>query len=231
MEEYYSENDMRDLAIEKKYELLEQISESDEMKDEYLKVLDVLSYDQESGIRTQVAEILQDYDPRGVENILIRLSHDEDGLVRAIACDSLRLSDTQEVLKLLMDKIKIDKVDLVRGYASSSIANIVLNMELNESQYVDFFIEILSKEKVTWVKMHIYGALYLLGAESYLSKLIEMVHHKHFRKRAAAINILADVISDENKELIESTLRELLDKEETLVVRSTIERVLEDIED
>jgi FOG: HEAT repeat len=202
----------------------------DDITEKDLEILNILSHDKGDEIRSQVAEILEIADGIEAENILIRLLKDEDGLVRSGACDSLRHSNSSEVLSLLIDIIKKDKTDLVRGYAASSIASILVNMNKVEKEYVDFFENLLKKETVTWVKLNIYSALYLLGESSYLYKLIEMLNHKHFRKRGAVVNMLSDIVSNENKEIIKSSLIELLKKEETINVRSSIENALKDIE-
>ncbi|OGO78136.1 MAG: hypothetical protein A2Y23_01590 [Clostridiales bacterium GWB2_37_7] len=219
------------MTNEDKYELLNELSELDEITTENLEILNALSYDEGDEVRVQVAEILENCEDIEAEIILIRLLHDTDGLVRATACDSLRFSDSPKVLSLLIDIIKKDKTDLVRGYAASSIGSILLNMDKVDKEYVDFFVDLVSREKVTWVKFHIYGTLYLLGEGTYLFKLIEMLNHRHFRKRGAVISILANILSDENKEIIEYSLKELLEKEETINVRSAIENVLKGIEE
>ena len=221
---------LNNMTNENKYELLNELSDLDEITTKDLEILDALSYDEGDEVRVQVAEILENCEDIEAELILIRLLHDKDGLVRATACDSLRFSDSLEVLNLLMDIIKKDKTDLVRGYAASSIGNILLNMDKTDKEYVDFFADLLNREKVTWVKLHIYETLYLLGEGTYLFKLIEMLNHKHFRKRGAVISILANILSDENKDIIEYCLKRLLEKEETINVRSAIENVLKGIE-
>lgn len=223
--------DLKNMSSEDKYKLLNRISDLDNITEEDLEILNILSYDKGDEIRSQVAEILEIADGIEAENTLKRLIKDEDGLVRAGACNSLRHSNSSEVFNFLIDIIKKDKTDLVRGYAASSIASILVNMNKVEKEYVDFFENLLKKEKVTWVKLNIYGALYLLGESSYLFKLIGMLNHKHFRKRAAAVNILSEVVSDENKDIIKSSLIEMLKTENTILVKSCIEEALKDIEE
>ena len=223
--------DLNDMSSEDKYKLLNEISDLDNITEKELKILNILSYDKGDEIRSQVAEILENSETVESENILIRLLKDEDGLVRAVSCDSLRYSNSLEVLNHLIDIAQKDKTDLARGYAASSISSILVNMDMVGKEHLDLFKDLLKKEKVTWVKLHIYKSLYLLGESSYLSKLIDMLNHKHFRKRGAVVNILLDLVSDENKEIIKSSLLELLKKEKTINVRSSIENALQDMEE
>jgi len=130
-----------------------------------------------------------------------------------------------------MDIIKKDKVDLVRGNAASSIASILVNTNKIEKEYIDFFEILLNKEKVKWVKLKIYKSLYTLGESDYLFKLLDELKNKQFKKRGLVVNLLHEVVSDENREIIQSSLREMLKTEKTILVKSIIERTLKDIEE
>jgi len=223
--------DLNDMSSEDKYNLLNKISDLDSITEKDLEILNILSHDKGDEIRSQVAEILENSETIEAENILIRLLKDTDGLVRAVSCDSLRYSSSLEVLNLLMDIIKKDKVDLVRGNAASSIASILVNTNKIEKEYIDFFEILLNKEKVKWVKLKIYKSLYTLGESDYLFKLLDELKNKQFKKRGLVVNLLHEVVSDENREIIQSSLREMLKTEKTILVKSIIERTLKDIEE
>lgn len=219
------------LSSDDKYNLLNTISDLDCITEKEIKILNILSNDKGDEIRTQVASILENTDSIEAENILIRLLQDPSGLVRASACDSLRFSSSLEVLYLLMDIIKKDTTDLVRGDAAISIASILVNINKIEKEYVDFFEDILKKEKVKWVKLNIYQSLYFLGKKDYLYKLIDELNNKHFRKRALVVNLLYGIVTDENRKIIRSSIEGLLKKEDTILVKSIIETTLKDIDD
>ncbi|HEX9060575.1 MAG TPA: HEAT repeat domain-containing protein, partial [Clostridia bacterium] len=178
MDDLNTKANICNLSKEEKYNLLNKLSDSDCITEDDLKILNILSFDEGDEIRSQVAEILENADYKDAEGILVRLLQDKDGLVRAIACDSLRYSNSIEILNLLINIIKKDRVDLVRGYAANSIANIIKNVNKEENEYVTFFEELLKKEKVKWVRINIYKSLYLLGMKSYLSKLLDVLNDR-----------------------------------------------------
>ncbi len=231
MKDFNAEDSIECLSSEEKYDLLNRINDSDYINEKDLEILNILSNDKGDEIRAQVAEILANSDSPDAEKILVKLLRDKDGLTRAIACDSLRYSNSLEVLNLLMDIIQKDKTDLVRGYSAASIASILINTNKIEKNYIDIFYDLLNKEKVKWVKLNFYKSLYLLGEDSYLFKLIGELSNKQFRKRALVVNILFDIVSNKNQEIIKSSLIEMLQKEKTVLVRSVIEDVLKHIEE
>lgn len=231
MKDSKTQDNIEHMSSEEKYEVLNRIRELDIITDKDIEILRILSYDKGDEIRSDVADILGNSASLEAENILIRLLQDKGGLVRACSCESLYYSNSLEVLNLLIDIIKKDKTGLVRGYAATSIANILITTNKEKEKYIKFFELLIKKEKVKWVTINIYKALYALGESEYLFKLLDEIKNKYYIKRSLAVNLLLDVVTVDNRDLIASSLEEALKTEKNNVVKSIIRRALKDIYD
>jgi HEAT repeat protein len=160
---------------------------------------------------------------------LKELSNDMDEIVRVNACESLSNNISIDVLNLLKEKACKDNSSLVRGYSAISIANIARRKNDAKIELIKLLKSRLNKEKIIWVKINIYCALYLLGEEKYLYLIIKELNNRLYRNRCAAVNLLAYIISNENKRIIIKSLDERLNIETTIAVRSSINNVLKEI--
>lgn len=220
----------RYLSAEEKLEIIESIEAFNAITDEDIIILDTLSKDEESEVRAKVAEILVFSKSPSAERILISLLKDSDELVRINACDSLCISNSSEVLDLLKNKVMKDRSSLVRGYATLSIADIATKIEYNNlEELLDFFKLVLKKEKVEWVRINVYKALYKLGDETNLNLLINGLNSRLYRNRCATVNCLKDIISSKNNELVRFAFTERFKIEKTVAVRNNIEDIIKSI--
>lgn len=222
------ENEIKNMGLYEKLDLIEAIGDSGSSSftgknSEFLKNL---SHDEEGEVRAKVAEILVLSNSSFTEKILINLLKDKDELVRIHACDSLCVSNSCIVINHLKDRVLKDKSSLVRGYAALSIGDIASNRNCDFKELEVFFTKVLAKERVNWVKLNFYKALYLIGDESYLDLLISELKNRSYRSRCLIVNILSDLVSKHNLFLIRTALTERLEIEKTVAVRSTIEKTL-----
>lgn len=160
------ETDIKNKSLDEKLDIIENMENLQYLTDEHFELLGLLSDDEIAEVKVRVAEILGISNSLIAERILIKLLSDKDELVRANACDSLGASNSMEVLNLLKNKTIKDKSTLVRGYCILSIENIAYNMRYNKKELREFWGNALMKEKIHWVKIHLYKALYNLGDES-----------------------------------------------------------------
>lgn len=213
--------------IGNKLEIIERIEEKGTVTDSDLKILEVLSWDEDDVIRARVAEMMVSFKTNLSEEILKRLLNDNAELVRVNACDSLYFSESVEVLELLKKRINEDKSSLVRGYATLTLADIAKNIDLYKDELRDFLFLVLQKEKVKWVKIHIYKAMYLLGDESYLDMIIKELNNKNYRNRCATVNILGDILIQNNSRNIIESLIKRIKVEKSNAVKSAIEKIIQ----
>lgn len=226
MEEKGKTETIAQLSYEDKFELIEKIKNLDSLSGKEIRILDALSYDKDQTIRSEVAETLENFNSTEAKKILLRLLNDKSGLVRAVTCDSFRFSGSVKILNLLVKKMINDKCPLVRGYAASSIADLIININETRESYIEFFERFLNTEKDKWVKINIYRSLYILGATSYLQTLIQELNSRSYKNRVAVVNILYEIYSEDNQEQIVKTLTERLEIEKTVAVKSVIDEVL-----
>lgn len=209
-----------------KLKMVEQLENIDNLSNDNLKLLDYLSNDEDYEVKAKVAEVLVESNNTEAEKILIKLLKDKDELVRVNACDSLCNSNSYEVICLLKDRILKDKSNLVKGYAILSLADIFVRLNNDIEENRNFFRNLLKIEKVQWVRINIYKALYMIGENMYLDILIKELNNRYYRNRCAVVNILSELISNENNKRIEKALTERLKIENSIAVKSSIENII-----
>ena len=91
------------------------------ISDEQMGKLKEIANEDDSFNRAMVAKILVNSESEEGEEILLKLTHDKDSLVRAEACDSLCIGETMETYERLRKLSEKDRVGLVRGYATIMI--------------------------------------------------------------------------------------------------------------
>lgn len=216
--------------LDEKLSIIEEIEDSEDIAEADLSILDKLSRDKDDEIRARVAEVLVFTNSIKAENILIRLIKDKDELVRVNACDSLCNSNSVETVDYLKERILKDKSNLVKGYAVLSLADVAININYNTDNLSIFLLDVLKKEKIIWVKINLYKALYMLGNKTYLNLLLNEINNRYYRNRCIVVNILADLLTSENFLLIKTVLEERLKVEKVNAVISSIQKVTSIIE-
>lgn len=215
----------------KKLNFLNEIEKTNNFTKETLEILNLLSKDTDSTIRTLVAQVLVLTDEPEGEKILLRLLNDEDELVRVNACDSLCISRSLATVNRLKDILLSDQSNLVRSYAVLSIADIISDNNLPvKDEYVLLFQKILKTETDIGVQLCLYKVLYRFGDERYLAYLVAELNSCNYQNRCMTVNLLRDLITDQNKSMISSALSEQLTKEGTIAVKSAIQCLLQEIE-
>lgn len=205
------------------------IPNKSEFSDDELNILYKFSEDENSNIRASVARILIDFTEERGENILIKLARDKDEIVRAEACDSLRVSKSKYTYNLLISRVNVDDDEIVRGYSVSSIGEISLRLGLEENTII-FLKKYLFKEKSVFVKINIFKVLYILGERDYLNEIIKLIDTKVYQNRCAIVNCLEEILNEDNFKIIYKVLCIRKNKEESYAVISTINKLKKLIE-
>lgn len=218
--------DLRDKDSFEKIEILEELEISNDISNSKFEILDYLSNDEDYEVRAKVAEVLVQTNDAKTENILIKLLRDKDELVRVNACDSLSNTNSYEVIYYLKDRILKDNSSLVKGYAILSLVDIVIKLNYDFLEIKVFLENILKIQKVKWVKIHIYKALYMLGDKKYLDSIIVELNNRYYRNRCSVVNILKELISTNNYDKINNALIERMKKENCVSVKSSIEEIV-----
>ncbi|MCD1259633.1 HEAT repeat domain-containing protein [Paenibacillus athensensis] len=163
------------------------------LQDDVFKVLDLLATGVDERLRSGVAEVLIVSASERAERLLLKLLEDESEQVRANACESLRNSHSPEVLRLLQGKLLRDKSSLVRGHAASAAADIARRDEARSAEMRLLMKRALEREKVLWVKVHLYRGLYLLGDRASLQAIREQLNSRSYRVRSLAGKMMQEL--------------------------------------
>ncbi|URZ01806.1 HEAT repeat domain-containing protein [Clostridium felsineum] len=209
--------------MEKYFNKLDEIEEKEEFNEYDFEILRYFSRNPDSEIRCRVAEVLAYQNIKASEEILLMLLEDKDELVRTNACESICSSTSKEVVEFLKHKVVEDKSYLVRGYAAMAISEIAVKIGYDIKE---FLIKALENEKVKWVKINFYRALYVIGEEEYLKLLMKDLDDEYYGIRCAVVNILSELASKENFEIIIETLKNRLKVEDNISVRAEIEEFI-----
>lgn len=183
-----------------------------------------LSLDTNVEVRLRVCELLGGFPSEYHEKILLGLINDDDYIVRASACDSLSWSRSPLVLDALSDAMQ-DSVNLVRGYAVLSFADVQRNISSNCKESISFLESFLIKEKNSWVRISIYRSLLLLGETKYLNEFLLQAYDKKYENRCFFLNLLEELVSNKIIEISDDLfkqLQQMYENEETLAVKSRL---------
>jgi len=194
-----------------------------------VETLRQLSQHEHNEIRANVAKALVNADPSKAENILLAMLNDKDYLVRTDVCDSLCFNSNPQVLEMLKKVAVKDKVGLVRHYAILTIGDIVLNINADKQELLQFLKQRLLVEKGKHTKIAFYRTMYALGDEKYLQCLINQLKSVRYQNRCATVNTLRGIVNDKNKADIVAALEDLSKTEKVVAVVSSIERALNEI--
>lgn len=209
---------------------LEEKSYEEELAENDYRILNELSYDKDVFIRDRVAEILVESSDEKGEEILLRLTNDNDWLVRADACDSLCISESVTTYNLLKKMAKKDTSGYVRGYAILSLGDIADKIN-KEDELLEYLEDRLKHEKVQFTKINIYAVLYNLGRKEYFDKLLSMINSKKYTNRCAVVVSLQEIANESNRDMIINVLLEHKKKETAMSVIYTIDDAIKKIEE
>jgi|GEM_PF-185781 len=215
----------------KNYDPLEMINsfyQNTNLINEQYEVLFELSLDPNYEVRLRLCELLGKSPSKHNEKILLQLINDNDYIVRASACDSLSWSDSSLVLNALSKAMK-DPVELVRGYAVLSFADVQRNMPTYSRQSIKILKDLLIKEKNNWVRIAIYRSLILLGETKFLDDFLSQIYDKRYENRCFFLNLLEELTSNNIIEITDSFfkhLQHIYENEKALSVKSSLHNLI-----
>lgn len=210
-------------------ELYEEAYET-EISDEQMEKLKKIANEDDSFNKAMVAKILVNSESEEGKEILLKLTHDKDSLVRAEACDSLCIGETMETYERLKKLSEKDRIGLVRGYATISLSDISEGLNM-QSDTIEFLESRLDVEKVVFVRINLYTALYKMGKKEYLKQLVQLFDVPRYQNRGAVANSLGEILDESNEEEIFKILLEHKKTEKSYLVVSIIENVIKEYEE
>lgn len=182
-----------------------------------------MARDADEDMRLFLAEALCNVHTFAAEQGLLHLMDDPVMQIRAAACDSACWCSTETVLEKLLEKSLCDAC-LVRGYAVLSAADVLLNMDMVQRQKGLVQLQrIDSREKSVWVKLCCAQALYRLGDEKALYRLISGLSLHRYNYRCCAVNLLMDIASESNRKEIRAAFEKQLEAEACKMLKKKLD--------
>ena len=152
------------------------------------------------------------------------LEADTDELVRAEAADSLGAIRDRRAGVALRRALS-DRSRLVRAYAASALG------ELGNRPDAAFIRKRLAIERRHEVRVGLFSALYRLGDNGALSKLLSLIRHSDYHVRSAVANAAASLrLKKRDRSVVRQALREAASREETTAAASSIANALRSLE-
>lgn len=217
------------MTTEEKISLLNSYDDIVVLSNEHFLILQELSNDIDSIVRSLVAQLLVDFINETAKTILIRLAQDDDPLVRTEAYDSLAVFPFNDVEAFLKNALQKENDDLARSYAILSWADVVLLLQHGSTENISFLLEQNNAEKYSNCNLSWCYAQYLFGDKTVLTKLLSFLKNENYQTRCATISMLNEIINEDNKELIRKTLTKLLMSEDTIAVKDRAKRLLSEL--
>ncbi len=215
------------MNIDNAYDILDIISEKNEVDTNDLKTLAQLAQCNDPEIKAYVAELLVIAKGVEAEKILIYLCNDADEIVRVNACDSLSMFPSENSYSCLLKKVLDDVSVLVKTYAVLSILDIINYVEIDTGK-LKCLLNANLNSKETNLRAACYKGLYILGEDKQLGKLIELLNSDKYNDRCMVLNMLETVLTEKNKCYILSAIQNLCKTERSIAVISVIDRILKD---
>lgn len=203
------------------FDFLQMLDNKHDMDEIELDKLIRLSQHKDAEIRNWTAVLLSpNYSPEA-EQTLLALLKDKDYLVRTNACDSLGESSNKEIIPILLGCLS-DKSELVRGYAALSVADIALSTGSKAGDIIKSLENAINNEKKKWTSVCYYEALYRMGEEKYFDHIVKELKNRDYIVRICAVSALKEIKNCNNKQAIDALLIEMLNKEDSVAVKSKI---------
>lgn len=223
------ENDVVDMKINEKRDFLESLEEyEDDLISSYdIGQLQKLAVDKSSDIRSDVASILVKFINDQTKEIIINLMGDRDTLVRTEATDSASVFCYEDIYQMLSNRMIYDSYYLVRGYAIKSLTKVGVSINKDTNQMVELVRLMLSNEKNRFCKLCIFEALYVLGDKQCIHDIINIYKSKNYRTRCATVMVLQNILSAENRHLIDEFVDSISKEKEVPAVEGCINNLVQ----
>jgi HEAT repeat protein len=154
-----------------------------------------------------------------LESVLRMAIHDQSELVRVTAIEIADDRALKSMLPEITARLESDKSWLVRSAAAIAMGD----MSAGEARKtLEARVSLAGEEE----RVGFYYALVKLGVRKYLPSFLQGLSHHFYRVRCATANLIPKLIDKRNKPLFVQRVREALEQEETVAVRSSLENTI-----
>lgn len=219
----------KEMTTEEKIILLNSYDDIDVLSNAHFLILQELSNDADSIVRSQVAPLLVNFIDEASKKILLRLAQDDDPLVRTEAYDSLAVLPFNDVEIFLKNALQKEEDDLARGYVILSWSDVVLSLQHDLTDNISFLQVQKNKEKSSYCLLCWCYSQYMFGDKLALDELLLFLRNENYHIRCTAISLLYEIVDENNNEQIRNALTKLLVVEDSIAVKKRAERILSEL--
>ncbi len=212
------------MTFKKKVRLLNEYDHKTNLSAKDFKRLLALAGDKEKLIRSMTAAVLSNFVNIDSEKVLLKLACDKSSLVRAESYDSLSSFDSTKVQKFLKKAILREKNEIAWAYAVIAWAEISAHKK-KQYEFLKEIKNLAKSKKSEHCLLSFYYAKYLLQNKK-IEKILNFLNSEDYHIRCSAINLLWNIISTENKDLIAQALENLLIEESCASVSDNANKLL-----
>lgn len=203
-------------------ELLAESLGKDTISKEEVELLSELLKDKESIVRSAAINSFWRIGKKKYISRILPLLNDCNEVVRVDAVECLAALGGKSASSVLLQHIN-DRSEIVRMYIGTCLG------EIGDHTVIERIENALKEEHSSLAKVGLLQGLILLGKQERLLDILSLLKCRRYQVRCATANSLIDLVCKENKKNINEALTIALRKENTLAVKSSIEKALRSI--
>lgn len=218
------------MTIKEKINLIDSMENSETFNDENFQTLCKYITDENNIVRSRCACMLKNFQTQDSLDLLINLCNDTDAFVRTETYDALSSFSCKRTEKTLYQAIQSETDNVARSYAIFSWSKVAHCIYSDYSASIQFLSGILFSEKSERCKLYCLCGMYYLNYVKVLPEILEFIESEDYTIRYSALNLLAEITRNNDKNTVISAVKRCLHSEETIAVRSAMEKLITTLE-
>ncbi len=214
------------MTIKEKINIIESMKNTENFNNEHFSLLYSCLKDESNIVRNRAVNMLSNFQTEDSLELLINMCDDNDAFVRTEVYDTLSSFACKRTAKILYNAMQAEKDEVARSYAILSWSKVVKCIYSDYLNNIYFLLELALSEKSERCILFSYCGAYILGYKKALQKILNFIENNDYTLRYSTANLLSEIIEYEDKDIVISAIKKKLNNEETIVVRSSMEKLI-----
>lgn len=214
------------MTVKEKINIIESMKNTENFNNEHFSLLYSYLKDESNIVRNRAVNMLSKFQTEDSLELLINMCGDNDAFVRTEVYDTLSSFPCKHTAKVLYNAIQAEKDEVARSYAILSWSKVVKRIYPDYFNNIYFLLELTLSEKSERCILFSYCGAYILGYKKVLQKILNFIENNDYTLRYSTVNLLSEIIEYEDKDIVISAIKKKLNNEETIVVRSSMEKLI-----
>lgn len=211
-------------SSEKKIAFLEGLAWRKTIDRETVESILLLSVDDSTEVRLNVAETLAVVSFEKSEDILVNMLEDKSDMVISEVCNTLRRSKNKDILDILFSKFESGS-HIVKGYALLAAVDISVNSGIGSDEKLKALLDKGLSDYHAWVKIAALRCAVYLGQHEYEENLVEYLFDKYYGSRIFALSLIEELCEKKKFNDLSLLVRRLNERIKTEPVTHIKERM------